>query len=84
MSGHVSLKVATDDLLEIKKLWKLRFLGCFSKAKMEECDQKDWNISDKFAVIMPDSDKDFLEVSAHVSLKVATDNSFRDKETMEI
>ena len=51
---------------------------------MEECDQKDWNISDKFAMIMPDSDTDFLEVGAHVSLKVATDNSFRDKETMEI
>ena len=51
---------------------------------MEECDQKDWNISDKFAMIMPDSDKDSLEVSAHVSLKAATDNSFRDKKAMEI
>ena len=35
-------------------------------------------------MIMPDSDTYFLEVGAHVSLKVATDNSFRDKEIMEI
>ena len=33
---------------------------------------------------MPGADIYFLEVSAHVSLKVATDNSFRDKETMKI
>ena len=30
---------------------------------------------------MPGSDKYFLEVSAHLSLKVATDDCFRDKET---
>ena len=33
---------------------------------------------------MPGADTYLLEVSAHVSLKVATDDSFRDKETMEI
>ena len=33
---------------------------------------------------MPGSATYFLEVSAHVSLEVATDDSFRDKETMKI
>ena len=33
---------------------------------------------------MADSDTYFLEVTAHVSLKVATNNSFRDKKTMNI
>ena len=32
---------------------------------------------------MPGSAIFFLEMSAHVSLKVATDDSFRDKETMK-
>ena len=32
---------------------------------------------------MQGSDTYFLEVSAHVSLEVALDNSFRDKETMK-
>ena len=33
---------------------------------------------------MPGSDTYFLEVSTHVSLIVATDDSFRDKETVKI
>ena len=33
---------------------------------------------------MPGSDTYFLEVNAHVSLRVATDDSFRDKESMKI
>ena len=33
---------------------------------------------------MAGSETYFLEVSAHVSLKVATNNSFRDKKTMKI
>ena len=32
---------------------------------------------------MPGSDTYFLEVCAHLSLKIATDDSFRDKETMK-
>ena len=32
---------------------------------------------------MPGSDTYFLEVCAHLSLKIATDHSFRDKETMK-
>ena len=71
-------------LLEIKKLWKFRFSGCFSKAKTEECDLKSWNFSNKHGMIMPGSDTYFLEVCAHVSLKVATDNSFRGKKSNKI
>ena len=33
---------------------------------------------------MPSLDTYFLEVSAHVSFKVANGDSFRDKETMKI
>ena len=34
-------------------LWKYRFLGCFSKAKMEECDQKVWNVFNQFDITIP-------------------------------
>ena len=34
-------------------------------------------------MIVPGLDTSFLEVSGHVSLKVATDDSFREKETMK-
>ena len=33
---------------------------------------------------MPGSNTHFQEVSAHVSLTLANNNSFRDKKTMEI
>ena len=71
-------------ILEVKNLSKVRILGCFSKAKTEECDQKVGNILDQFGINISCSAKYFLEVSAHVFLKVATGDSFRDKETMEI
>ena len=35
-------------------------------------------------MLMPSSDTYFLEVSAHVSLKKATKDYFRDQETMKI
>ena len=58
-------------------------LGCFSEEKTEECDQRNQSLSDKFRRLMPDSDTYFLVVSARVSLKVATKDYFRDKETMK-
>ena len=69
-------------ILKVKKLWNFGFLGCFCKAKTEERDQKIWSFSDKFEIIMPGSDTYFLEVSAHVSLKIATDDSLRNKGTL--
>ena len=48
------------------------FLGCFSKEKKKKCDQKNGSLCDKFRTLIPGSDKCFLEVGAHISLKVAT------------
>ena len=84
VGARVSLKVATKGSLRGKKsAKKISFLGCFSKAKTEECDQNIWSLSDKFGNIMTGSDTYFMEVSAHVSLRVATDDFCRDKETMK-
>ena len=60
------------------------FLGCFSIAKKEKCDQKNQSFSDKLRILLSGSDTYFLEVSANVSLKVATKDSFSDKATMKI
>ena len=71
VSAHVSLNVATKASFRGEKLRKFRFLAYFSKAKTEECDRKnlrDWN---KFGMLMPGLDTYFLEMSAHVSLRVA-------------
>ena len=84
VSARVSLKVATKVSFRGKKISEFRFLCCFYQGKTEECDQKNWNFFDKSGIIMPGSATYFLEVSAHVSLEVATDDSFRDKETMKI
>ena len=46
---------------------------------MEECDRKDWFVSDKFGISIPYSATYFLEVGARVSLKVATIVFFRGK-----
>ena len=55
-----------------KKKWKLKFLGCFSVAKMEEGNLKAWIVLDQFGISIPFSATDFLEVDARISLKVAT------------
>lgn len=46
---------------------------------MEEYDQKNTSFSDKFGMLMHDSDTYHQKLSAHVSLKVSTKGSFRDK-----
>ena len=51
---------------------------------MEERNQKDRSFSTKFRLLMAGSDTYFLEVSAHVSLKLATNNFFGDKETLKV
>ena len=45
LSAHVSLKVAFKGYLRDKATMQLRFLGCSSKVKNEECDQKNRIIS---------------------------------------
>ena len=83
VGARVSLKVATKGSFRGKKLWKFRFLGCFSKEKTEECDQKVWNVFDQFGITAPCSASSFLEVGARVSLKVATKGSLRGKKTLK-
>ena len=59
-------------LLEVKRLWKFKFLDYSSKAKTDKFHRKNLNFSEKFGMLMLGSEKYFLEMSAHVSLKVAT------------
>ena len=40
---------------------------------------KNWSVFDTLGILMPGSDSYFLEVSAQVSLKVATKGSFTGK-----
>ena len=77
------MKVATKDFLEIKKLLNSRFLDYFSKTKTEQCDQKDWSVTDVFGIITPYSDIYHLKVCAPVSLKVATKASFGGKKLLQ-
>ena len=97
VSALVSLKVVINNSLREKRTIKFRFLGHFSIAKTEECDQKDQNCSDEFTMLMEVLDtyfvrvdamawsgEYFLETSAHVLLKFAFKDYFRDKATMEI
>ena len=51
---------------------------------MEVCDQKNRSFSDKSGMVIVGSETYFLELSAHVSLKVASKDYFGDKETMKV
>ena len=73
MSAYASLKVATKGYFRGKKVWwKFRFLGYFSISKTEERNRKDFRFYDRFGIFMHGLDTSFLEVSAHVSMKVVT------------
>ena len=50
VSVHDSFKVATKGYLRDKNTLKFRVLGCSSKAKTVECNQKIWNIFDQFRI----------------------------------
>ena len=81
---RVSLKLTTKEFLRAKKLLKLSYWGCFSKAKTEECNQKVPDVFDQIGVDKPCSTTYFLEVGACVSLKVATKGFLRGKRTLKI
>ena len=51
---------------------------------MEECDQEDWTVSDRFGIITPCSAIYHLVVGRSVSLNLATKPSFGDKKTLKI
>ena len=70
-------------ILQVKKLSKFRFLGCFSKAKTGLYYQKIRIFSAKSWGLSPSSNTYFLEVSANVSLKIATKVYFKGKKTLK-
>ena len=68
-------------LFQEEKPQKLAFSAYYSKAKTEECNQNNLCFSDDFGRFIPWTTTYFLEVSARVSAKVATNGSFRGKRT---
>ena len=54
------MKVATKGSIRDKKLSKFRFSGCFSKTKVEECDQNVLNVFYQFGITIPCSATYFL------------------------
>ena len=82
VGARVSLKVAPKGSRKGKKVWKFRFLGCFSKSKMEEWDQNVWNIFHQFYITILCSTTYLLEVYACVLLKVDTKGSPRGKKKL--
>ena len=83
VGARVSLKVASKGSRKGQKVWKFRFLGCFSKSKMEEWDQNVWNIFYQFYITILCSTTYFVEVHACVLLKVDTKGSPRGKKSSE-
>ena len=81
MGAPISLKPATKASFGGKKTLKSKFLGYFSTAKTEQWDQKKLSLSDKFGMLISGFDTNFLEVSAHALLKVATETSFSGKKS---
>ena len=81
MGAPISLKPATKASFDGKKTLKSKFLGYFSTAKTEQWDQKKLSLSDKFGMLISGLDTNFLEVSAHALLKVATETSFSGKKS---
>ena len=77
----VLFKLATKDCFRGKKKLNLAFLRLFFKVKTVECDQKVLSFSDESQMLIPFSAIYFLEVSARVSLKVATKSSFTGKKS---
>ena len=71
------MKEATKASIKGKKLWRFSFLGSFSTAKTEVCDQKVWNVLGQFGICIACSGIYFVEVGARVSLKVTTKGSIR-------
>ena len=83
VGAHVSLKVANKRSIRGKKVFKFRFLGCFSKAKTKQCHLKVGNLFYQSDITKSCSATYFLEVGASISLKVASKGSIRDKKTLK-
>ena len=62
-----------------KKFWKIRLEGYISKAKTEDCDQKNRSVCNQFDMLISCSATYFLKVGMRFSLKVATKASLTGK-----
>ena len=70
------------NLLQVKKLSKISiFYAIFLKDKAQKCNPINLYIFNKTGTFIPCSATYFMEVSAHVSLKVAARASFRGKKS---
>ena len=77
VSAQVSFKVATKGSFNRQKnLKNLHFWGYFPNAETVDCVHNNLNVFDKFGTFIPSSASYFLEVSAHLSHKVATEGCF--------
>ena len=56
VSDNALLKVTTKSYFRGKEYRNLAFLGYFSEAKTEECNQKYWSVFIRFSIIIPCSD----------------------------
>ena len=72
------MKVDSKAIFSGKKTVKIE-TRLISKAKMEECDQEDWSVSDIFGIITLCSATYHLVVGGPVSLNLATKASFGGK-----
>ena len=50
---------------------------------MEQCDQKDLSVCSGFFIIIPFSDRCFVEVGRYLPLQVANEESFRQKKIIK-
>ena len=76
------MKVANKRFFREKSHQNLELLRVFfSKSKTEKCNQSNLSVSDQFGMVISFSATFVLEVTAQVSLKVATKCSFRGKKT---
>ena len=72
LGARFSSSVATKAFFGGRKCKHLTFLGYFSEAKTEECNQKTWIVYNRFGIITRYSLTYFLEVGTRVSLNVVT------------
>ena len=78
MNCTLLLKVVIKASLRSEKFWKFRFLGYFSESTTEDYKQKYWSARKRFEITIP-SWATYLEVSAHISLKIARESFLEAK-----
>ena len=80
VDAHISLEEAIEGSFRGRKIWKFIFFKAyFLEEKRGSATKKKSVFWNNFGMLMSVSKTYFLEVSAHVSLKVAAEGSFRGK-----